>query len=384
MALYPERPVVHSSLHFPRCALVLVVVLALSACDTITESGKVNYKSEAEKVKPVRLDVPPDLTQLTRDSKYAMPTGGAVTASSMSAGTAAGIEKPVIAPREVKDVRLERDDKQRWLVVGRPAEVVWPVVRDFWKENGFTYSIEQEQLGILETDWAENRAKVAGDVVARALTKIGMGGLISTGERDKFRTRVERNSQGGVDIYITHRGLAEQYKPNDKFQTIWMARPADPELEAEFLNRLMVKLGVAAQVAEAAVNATKTLGGGIQPKTALENRSDGSVIVMRESYDVAWRRVGVALDRSGFTVEDRDRSRGTYFVRYVDMPKEEDKGFFKGLFSSKPQPTGPAKYRIVVNAQRNTSEVRVQNEQGQADNSEVAQRIYKLLADSLQ
>ena len=373
----------HSHLPFSRCVLAVAVLLALSACDTINESGKVNYKSEAEKVKPVRLDVPPDLTQLTRDSKYAMPTGGAVTASSMSAGTAAGIEKPVIAPREVKDVRLEKNDTQRWLVVGRSAELVWPEVRDFWKENGFTYAIEQEQLGILETDWAENRAKLPGDFMARALNKIGMAGIMSTGERDKFRTRVERNNQGGVDIYITHRGLAEQYKDASKSQVIWAPRPTDPELEAEFLNRLMVKLGVSAEKAEAAVNATKDLGGGIQPRTALENRSDGPVIVMRESYDVAWRRVGVSLDRSGFTVEDRDRSRGTYFVRYVDIPKEEDKGFFKNLFSSKPAPTGPSKYRIVVSAQRNASEVRVQNEQGQADNSEVAQRIYKLLADSL-
>lgn len=363
--------------------MAVAALIALSACDTINESGKINYKTEAEKVKPVRLDVPPDLTQLTRDSKYAMPTGSAVTASSMSAGTAAGIQKPVIAPREVKDVRLERNDTQRWLVVGRPAEVVWPEIRDFWKENGFTYAIEQEQLGILETDWAENRAKLPGDFMAKALSKIGMAGIMSTGERDKFRTRMERNNQGGVDIFITHRGMAEQYADVNKSQVIWAPRPVDPELEAEFLNRLMVRLGVSAEKAEAAVNATKDLGGGLQPKTVLENRSDGTVIVMRESYDVAWRRVGVSLDRSGFTVEDRDRSRGTYFVRYVDIPKEEDKGFFKNLFSSKPAPTGPAKYRIVISAQRSVSEVRVQNEQGQADNGEVAQRIYKLLADSL-
>ena len=132
------------------------------------------------------------------------------------------------------------------------------------------------------------------------------------------------------------------------------------------------------------VNASKDLGTGIVPKTALENRSDGSVIVMRESFDVAWRRVGVTLDRTGFTVEDRDRSRGTYFVRFLDIPKEEDKGFFKNLFTSTPQPKGPAKYRIVVTAQRNLCEVRVQNEQGQSENSDVTRRIYKLLADSLQ
>ena len=374
----------HRDFPFARCAVAVAVVLALSACETITESGKVNYKTEAEKVKPVRLDVPPDLTQLTRDTKYAMPTGNAVTASSMNAGTLGAEQQPAVAVREVKDVRLERDGKQRWLVVGRPAETVWPIVRDFWKENGFTYAVEQEQIGILETEWAENRAKIPGDFLSRALNKIGMGGLMSTGERDKFRTRIERNNEGGVDIYITHRGMAEEYKNNDKTQTIWAPRPTDPELESEFLSRLMVKLGVAAEKAQATVNASKDLGSGIVLKTGLENRSDGPVIVMRESYDVAWRRVGVTLDRTGFTVEDRDRSRGIYFVRYVDMPKQEDKGFFKNLFSSSPQPKGPVKYRVVVSAQRNVCEVRVQNEAGQSENSEVTQRIYKLLADSLQ
>ena len=374
----------HRDFPFSRCGIALATLLTLGACSTITESGKVNYKTEAEKVKPVKLDVPPDLTQLTRDSKYAMPTGGSVTASSMSAGTAAGISKPLVAAREIKDVRIERDGKQRWIVVGRPAEAVWPVVRDFWKENGFTYVVEQEQLGLLETDWAENRAKIAGDFIARTLNKMGMSGLLSTGERDKFRTRIERNGQGGVDIFITHRGMSEEYKNNDKSQTIWAPRPNDPELEAEFLSRLMVKLGLEAEKAEAAVNASKDLGTGIVPKTALENRTDGSVIVMRESFDVAWRRVGVTLDRTGFTVEDRDRSRGTYFVRYLDIQKEEDKGFFKNLFTRSPQPKGPAKYRIVVSAQRNLCEVRVQNEQGELENSEVTRRIYKLLADSLQ
>ena len=357
-----------------------LVLLALTACGSISDVGKVNYKTDAE-VKPVRLDVPPDLTQLARDSRYALPSGS-VSANNLGMRQAAEI-KDTVAVREINDVRLERDGKQRWLVVNRSADSVWPIVVEFWKENGFQYTIEQQQIGLLETEWAENRAKIPMDVIRRTLGKV-LDGLYSSGERDKYRTRIERNANGGVDIYITHRGMIEEYKGSDKTQTIWVQRPNDPELEAEFLNRLMVRLGVTADKAKAALASAAVPAAPAQPASLLQTDAQGRpVIVLRESFDVAWRRIGLSLDRSGFTVEDRDRSKGVYFVRYVDIPQQEEKGFFASLFSASPKASGPVKYRIAVAASGAQSEIRVQDESGQADTSAVAQRIYKLLADDL-
>lgn len=158
------------------------------------------------------------------------------------------------APKAIGDVRIERDGNQRWLVVARPADQLWEPVRDFWMENGFVYTLENRDLGLLETDWAENRAKLPQDIIRQTIGKV-FDGLYSTGERDKFRTRLERRADGGTEIYVSHRGMVEVYSNTQKDQTIWQPRAADPELETEFLRRMMVKLGVTEEQSRAAAAA---------------------------------------------------------------------------------------------------------------------------------
>lgn len=361
------------SFSFIRACVACAVTVLVSACGSVMDNDKVNYKTDGV-AKIVPLDIPPDLTQLTRDTRYAVP-GGVVTASGMASRPAAmGVAST--AAKEVNDVRIERDGKQRWLVVNRSADEVWPIVHGFWKENGFEYVIDQQQLGLLETEWAENRAKIPQDFIRRTLGKV-LDGLYSSGERDKFRTRLERNSNGGVDIFITHRGMKEEYADQIKSTTIWQPRPSDSELEAEFLTRLMVKLGVSGKQATTVVANSNT----VTSNTNLV--SNGNVLTMSDSFDVTWRRVGVALDRTGFTVEDRDRTQGTYFVRYVDTTTKEEKGFFSNLFSGTKADTGPLKYRVVVRSVNGKSEISVLNAVGQAENSQISQRILKLVADDL-
>jgi outer membrane protein assembly factor BamC len=356
-----------------RTAVALTTLMLLSGCGSLLGTDKVNYKTEGG-TKVVPLDIPPDLTQLNRDTRYAVP-GGPVTASGMAVRPAPSVA--ATAAKQINDVRIERDGKQRWLVVNRSADVVWPIVQEFWKENGFEYIIEQQQIGLLETEWAENRAKIPQDFIRRSLGKV-LDGLYSSGERDKFRTRIERNSTGGVDIFVTHRGMSEEYKDQSKSGTIWIPRPNDPELEAEFLSRLMIKLGVSAEQAKATTSAAEAPAN----KTTLVTQGDASALNIPDSFDVAWRRVGLALDRTGFTVEDRDRAQGVYFVRYVDTATKEDKGFFSNMFSSKKE-AGPVKYRIAVRKAANVTEVTVQDAAGKTENTPVAQRILKLLADDL-
>jgi outer membrane protein assembly factor BamC len=356
-----------------RTAVALTTLMLLSGCGSLMGTDKVNYKTEGG-TKVVPLDIPPDLTQLNRDTRYAVP-GGPVTASGMAVRPAPSVA--ATAAKQINDVRIERDGKQRWLVVNRSADVVWPIVQEFWKENGFEYIIEQQQIGLLETEWAENRAKIPQDFIRRSLGKV-LDGLYSSGERDKFRTRIERNSTDGVDIFVTHRGMSEEYKDQSKSGTIWVPRPNDPELEAEFLSRLMIKLGVSADQAKATSSAPETPAN----KTSLVTQGDVSALNIPDSFDVAWRRVGLALDRTGFTVEDRDRAQGVYFVRYVDTATKEDKGFFSNMFSSKKE-AGPVKYRIAVRKAANLTEVTVQDAAGKTENTPVAQRILKLLADDL-
>jgi outer membrane protein assembly factor BamC len=357
--------------------------IALCGCSSLSnlmQGEKINYKSEG-KAGP-SLDVPPDLTQLTRETRYAVP-GSAVSASSFQIGQSA--QAVPVAATTVGDVRIERAGDQRWLVVNRPADKLWTPVREFWLEGGFLLSLDQENLGIMETDFAENRAKIPQDLIRRTIGKV-FDGAYSTGERDKFRTRLERNAAGGTEIYISHRGMVETLISQagsggsaSGGGTVWQPRPADPELEAEFLRRMMVKLGVSQEQSKALV------ASGAQKNTSRVSTVNGAPVVqIDEGFDRAWRRVGLTLDRTGFTVEDRDRAQGTYFVRYVDITSDKKQpGFLSKIFSSAAPTTPPLKYRIAVKSQGEATVVSVLNAQGAPESSVNAQRIVKVIADDL-
>ncbi len=364
-------------------AVALLTTLLATGCSSVGDllkGDKVDYKSSGKG--GVSLDVPPDLTQLSRETRYVVP-GSAVSASAYQTGQVS--QTVPIAATNVGDVRIERAGNQRWLVVKRPADKLWTPVHDFWLENGFLLSLDQENLGIMETDYAENRAKLPQDFIREKLGKL-LDNLYSTGERDKFRTRLERNAAGETEIYISHRGMVEKVKPGNASvgqpggDTVWEPRAADPELEAEFLRRLMVKLGVTQEQSKALVAV-----GAARSTSRVANVNGTPVVQIDEDFDRSWRRVGLALDRTGFTVEDRDRTQGTYFVRYVDPTTDKkEPGFLSKLFSGSAPATPPLKYRITVKGQGNTTTISVLNAQGVAESSANAQRIVQVIADDLQ
>jgi outer membrane protein assembly factor BamC len=284
-------------------------------------------------------------------------------------------------------MHIERSGSQRWLVVTGAPEQLWPQVKEFWQETGFLINIEQPEAGVMETDWNENRAKVSSDIVRNTLGKL-IDQLYSTPERDKFRTRLEPGSDAGTtEIYISHRGVAEVYVNERSDNTVWQPRPADPELEAEMLRRLMVRLGADNERAKTLLAAAP-----VADRAKLVSADKGSTLQVFESFDRAWRRVGLALDRVGFTVEDRDRSQGVYFVRYIDPEvdakgKKSDGFISKLLFfmpDDKPDPkAGQNQYRILVKGEGKQSTVQVLTREGGLDDTGTAKRILSLLHEQL-
>ncbi|MFZ6753071.1 outer membrane protein assembly factor BamC [Undibacterium sp. Dicai25W] len=372
-----------------------VALVGLSGCSSISnlvEPNKIDYKS-AGKATTVSLEVPPDLTQIRRDSRFAIPEANKSTATAsgynLEKGDKATVSSAVIAPNQVKDMRIVRDGNQRYLVIkSASTEALWPQIKDFWQDLGFLINVENQEAGVMETDWAENRAKIPQDIIRDTLGKV-LDSLYSTGERDKFRTRLERGSNGEVEIYISHRGAQEVLTGAQKDGTAWTPRPVDTGLEAEFLTRLMVRLGADAEGAKVAVSASAAPTA--KPHAQLLKEGDVSYISVDEGFDRAWRRVGLALDRVGFTVEDRDRSKGLYFVRYIDQDidaktKGASEGFFSKLFGSSSEASKNAqKYRVYVKnaASGDLSNVSVQDVDGKPDSSAVAEKILKLLQDQL-
>ena len=369
--------------------VLLALLAGCSSMPEILQGEKIKYKG-AGKLPP--LEIPPDLTAPARDDRYAVPdvnTQGSATLSTYNAERDGAVRAGAtdLLPNVAK-VRIERAGSQRWLVVPEAPEKVWPVVKEFWQGLGFLVKIELPEAGVMETDWAENRDKIADDPIRRVLGKF-LDSVYSTGERDKFRTRLERGTEPGTtEIYISHRGMVEVYTSATKDSTVWQPRPPDAELEAEFLRRLMVRFGVedARAKAQLASNEVKTE----RAKLVRAGTGPGK-LELTESFDRAWRRVGLALDRVGFTVEDRDRSKGYYFVRYVDpqidgqQSSDKDKGFLSKLAFWKSDKSGikAEQYRVVVQQANNISEVQVQNKDGRQDNSDTGRRILSLLHEQL-
>ena len=355
-----------------RLGVIAIAALLATGCSVLQED-KIDYRS-AKQVST--LDVPPDLSQLSRDSRYQLPSA-VVTASGQSSSSSLAASRETTATNRIGDVRIERNGDMRWLVVDRPADRLWSPVKDFWQENGFNLTVEQQVVGVMETDWNENRAKLPQDFIRRTIGRV-FENLYSTSERDKFRTRLERNPSGGTDIFVSHRGMQEVYTSANKDQTVWQPRPSDTELENEFLRRLMLKLGATEAQAQSALT---PLPARVAARTVMMD--DAPTLQLEDGFDRAWRLVGLALDRSGFTVEDRNRSQGVYFVRFVAEDKKEPVGFFSRLLG-KDKPTGmPVKYQIQVRTVENRSIVRVLNEQGQPEKSPTAQQIVQLLANNL-
>ena len=353
----------------------------LAGCSTLEES-KIDYKSASQ---APTLEIPPDLTQLKRDSRYQV-AGSASALASAAAPAARTANDAGTATNQAGDVRIVRNGTQRYLVVQRSADSVWEPLREFWKDNGFVLTTDQPELGIMETDWAENRAKLPQDFLRKAVGKM-FDSLYSTGERDRFRTRIERTDKG-LEITVTHRGMKEIYTSTLKDQTVWTPREADVELEVEFLRRMMLRLGgqnlsyASTAVAAAAPAARATTGMASDVKLTKLNQLPA--IEIQDGFDRAWRRVGVAIDRTGFTVEDRDRAQGVFFVRYAP-PGTSDKepGFFAKLFSSEKTTPALAKYSIAVTSKGDVSTVQVQGADGIPESSANADKIIKLLADEI-
>ncbi|HEY4542796.1 MAG TPA: outer membrane protein assembly factor BamC [Noviherbaspirillum sp.] len=365
--------------------LIALSLGALAGCgsfNSMMEGDRIDYKSAG---KGRTLEVPPDLTQLQRENRYSVPKANVATASSyaLQQETRPSAIKTV-APKAADNMRIERAGDQRWLVIKDVPEELWPEIKQFWQDMGFLIHIESPEAGIIETDWAENRAKLPQDVIRNTLGKV-LDSLYSTGERDKFRTRLERTGDGVTEVYISHRRLEEVFVGNQEDRTIWTPKPADPELEAEFLARLMSHLGAQQAAAKAEVaNAAS------QPaRSKLVRNSNGGHVEVDESFERAWRRVGLALDRVGFTVEDRDRSAGVYFVRYVAPEVEQEpgkKGFFARMnpfSSSKDKARDAQRYRVQVKQTGEISRISVLDNNGQPESSKTGDRILSLLNEQL-
>lgn len=363
-------------------------LLILAGCSAIgIENKRIDYKSAATKTPA--LEIPPDLTTPAIKNQHTIPGSDGEIVTNFSdfakGGQVAQVGADTTVLPEIKNVHLERNGAQRWLVVGEKVEKVWPLVKEFWQEQGFVIKSDNPAAGLIETDWTERRAKIQQSGLSQILGKV-FDKLHSSGEQDMYRTRLERSKDGNSsEIYISHRGMEEALDV-DKNGYKWRPRPSDPELEASMLQLLMIKLGgTENQVQIGQIPKSQEVA--TVPK--LQEINGNKIIILNEPFDKSWRKIGLALDQAGIEVKDKDRVSGIYFVNpSKDIAKK--KSWVNNLMfwrndddqkSTKDSVEGATRYQVTVRENNAGCEVSVLN-QG-AGKDQVTQRMIDLLYKQL-
>ncbi|RQH07753.1 outer membrane protein assembly factor BamC [Paraburkholderia dinghuensis] len=373
---------------------------------------KIDYRSDA-KAKQSSLAVPPNMLDETSDQRSLPPQGGETSLSSLKQvqQDAPPSDETQVLP-QVPGMHIQREGTESWLVVdNKTPDQVWPQVRRFWQEQGFLLVVDQRDKGVMETDWNETHQKISDGLVRNTLSWATGNSYVSA-ERNKYRTRLETSPAGGTYIFVSQKGLSEQLSGTNNENTKWVPKPNDPALETEYLKRLMVTLARAkpgvpdAQVAaeeDAKANPTAAKSKGTDAAAAAvaaqnvanagQQAASGDTggqyssteLTLSEPYDRAWLRVGVALDRANFTVDDRDRAKGIYYVRYVD-PKDmtsDEQGFWNQIFHGRKEKAAKL-YKVNVRAvTENQTRVAVVDDSGQIDQSRPAREIMGLVVSEL-
>jgi outer membrane protein assembly factor BamC len=373
-----------------RCFLIVATTLSLGGCQTVSsvfDGQRGDYRNTG-RLPP--LEVPPDLARPNADTRFNVPeVGGGAASATFSEFDKQRKGKPApgatgVLP-QVEKTRIERSGTERWLVVPGTPEKVWPLVREFWLESGFLLAVETPETGVLETDWSENRPRVSEGGIRGLFDRL-VSTVRTSGTRDRFRTRLERGPDGSTEIYVSHRGLEEVQVGVNSPEFRWQQRPSDTDLEAEMLRRIMVRFGTPEGVAKDSLARSQAPA---PARAQITKAADGtSSLTVADDFDRAWRRVGLALDRIGFTVEDRDRSKGLYFVRYADTDAAPQKeGYLSRLAFWRGDTVAPRKaeqFRILVgDVDGASTRVQVFNREGAPDRSETAQRILTVLLEQL-
>lgn len=360
---------------------VLVIGLGISACSSTPE------KTEQTKKAQRPLEIPPDLSSLPPDDSLSSSLLKSDTTFSKysetqqqnrAADPIVKITKRLLP--EFEAIKIYKAGSQHWLVVKSEAEPLWFSIRKFIQLLGFEITIQTPETGVMQTNWKENKP-LALEETAGFFSSV-LSSISSTGLRDQFRIRLERGDEPGkMEVFVSHQGMEEVLVSGgyvDVIETLWQPRASDPELEIEVLRLLMVHLGTTKEKSGAIAKEVASL----EKVKLKKNEDEVTILWMGEPLDRAWRRVGLSLDRIYFTVQDRDRTTGVYYVRYYDPNAKKDKGFFSSLIGDD-EPTGPQHYQVALREVKDGTIVEIRDKAGDIVDDKASRRMLNLLYEQL-
>lgn len=255
---------------------------SLPALDQVVPDNTQKYR-KAETMPP--LDVPPDLSTSRINDDIAGKSNSSATYSEFEEAANNPLATKYNITPETKPTLSGEGDK-RHLIVQGDREQTWQRLLDFWSEKGVEVSRKDIRIGLMDT------ATVDGEDYA-------------------YRVRMERgDSSKQQHIYVGAAG----------FDT-------NATKDEAMLRQLADYLGVLQQEQQAKVEAQKQS----QPQQQtvnvmlIDDIGGQQALMVEQDFSDVWGRVGRVLDSKGFSVEDRDRSRGHYYVHYIDPFNEAEK-----------------------------------------------------------
>lgn len=391
----------------PRCPssrrllpALLASLLVLGGCTSLRDSLEADNVEYRNARRGPGLDVPPDLVGPRSDNRYSLPAQDD-SQSLLDYNRSRDDDAESQAPRagnvlpQSGAARIHRDGQVRWIVVDAEPEAVWPVLLDFWAVQGFNLEQSSPQLGIMETDWAERYQRVETSGVRGVLTRKA-NAIYATGERDKYRTRIERAPQGGTEVYLTYYGREEVLQGPNKDRSTWVSSNDNrPVFETEYLQRMLARFANAFGGKPVSGDTQKVATTEVDEAAARQGRSQivavqgqPSTLRITQDFERSWRDVGLVLDRLDFVIEDRNRERGVYDIRYVDPERiDQSQSALSRIFSGERKDLSSQHYQLLVQGEGSQSTVSVRMGDGNQPQAEedrrVAERLVRLLHENI-
>jgi outer membrane protein assembly factor BamC len=385
-----------------QCYRTLILIscsLSLLACnssslklDDYLPDQRLDYKRQREATE--NLELPPNLTSATFDDALDIPPPAGVATYSgyihnktQNQQEGSPTNTSVLPNRD--GIELVRSGERRWLVTTIPPTRIWERLIAFWRQQGILLVEQNPAIGVMKTDWIENRAEIRNDIVTRMIRKV-VDGLYSTSTRDQYQLRIDKGVRAGTtEIYLTHRAMEERLLRNtlgEDMRSVWEPAPSDPEKEAIMLRRLMLFLGASQapveQLASKQLTASSTMPG-------VRRLADGSGFSLAASSSHAWQQIALALDRAGFAVVDRNRDAGFFEIRYENSDAEiaNRSGLLGKLAFWKKRETADtalATYQVQLEAITPTeTTVRVRSQSESEAAKDATHRILNLISEQL-
>ena len=365
----------------PFVITTLCLTVLLTACGS--DPKQPDYQAAAPRAP---LEVPPDLNSLPPSESVGVATAsGEAERSGLSAPGRASDPIVRLTSRILPTLEgavTRRAGQIRWIEIKAEPENLWLTARQFFIKLGFKLSKEHPETGIMETDWQETRPLVTGEV--KGFFERTLGSLYSTSIKNQFRMRLERGQQPGVmEVYFSHQRMEEVVAAGgatDVVDTRWQPVKPDPDKDVEIMQLFLVHLGAGSAEAKSLAQAPEA----IQVRASLaKDNNKNKVIRLTDSGDDAWRRLGLGLDRAGFTVQDRDRGTSVYYVRYIDPARDTKPGFFSRMFSSASEDSAAMHLQVRLRDEAPGSVVDILDKDGEPVLDSTRDRIFGLLLEQL-